>query len=115
MGKLQSIKLEGNYDTGQMFLHKVFGYRGVILFPWLARVFDRDMPSKTPRDRLLDTENPTFSTPIGGGVGKPEVKGRTHTYYQVLIGGRDTPYITHRAQTESVTFLGSHSENTRLE
>ena len=113
--KLQSIKLEGNYDTGQMFLHKVFGYRGVILFPWLARVFDRDMPSKTPRDRLLDTENPTFSTPIGGGVGKPEVKGRTHTYYQVLIDGRDTPYITHRAQTESVTFLGSHSENTRLE
>jgi len=113
VGKLQSIKLEGNYDTGQMFLHKVFGYRGVILFPWLARVFDRDMPSKTPRDRLLDTENPTFSTPIGGGVGKPEVKGRTHTYYQVLIDGRDTPYITHRAQTESVTFLGSHSENTR--
>ena len=114
VGKLQSLKLEGNYDTGQMFLHKVFGYRGVILFPWLARVFDRDMPIKTPRDRLLDTENPTFSNPIGGGVGKPEVKGRTHTYYQVLIDGRDTPYITHRAQTESVTFLGSHSENTRF-
>lgn len=97
-----------------MFLHKVFGYRGVILFPWLARVYDRDMPTKTPstRDRLMDTENPTFSTPIGGGVGK-EVKGRTHTYYQVLIDGRDTPYITHRAQTESVTFLGNHSENTR--
>ena len=97
-----------------MFLHKVFGYRGVILFPWLARVYDRDMPTKTPstRDRLMDTENPTLSTPIGGGVGK-EVKGRTHTYYQVLIDGRDTPYITHRAQTESVTFLGNHSENTR--
>merc|ERR1719320_29215 len=43
-----------------------------------------------------------------GGVGK-EVKGRTHTYYQVLIDGRDSPYITHRAQTESVTFLGNHS------
>ena len=68
-----------------------------------------------------------------GGVGK-EVKGRTHTYYQVhellifaksrvkivpishsqvLIDGRDSPYITHRAQTESVTFLGNHSENTK--
>jgi len=114
VGKLQALKLEGNYDTGQMFLHKVFGYRGVILFPWLARVYDRDMPTKSPntRDRLLDTDNTTFSTPIGGGVGK-EVKGRTHTYYQVLIDGRDTPYITHRAQTESVTFLGNHSENTR--
>ena len=55
---------------------QVFGYRGVILFPWLARVYDRyyvlctvtvyctgrgrDIPSKPPatgppRDRLLDT------------------------------------------------------------
>ena len=59
------------------------------------------------RERLLDTENPNM-----GAVGK-EVKGRTHTYYQVLIDGRDSPYITHRAQTESVTFLGNHSENTR--
>ena len=31
----------------------------------------------------------------------------------MLIDGRDSPYITHRAQTESVTFLGNHSENTR--
>jgi len=108
VGKLQSIKLEGNYDTGQMFLHKVFGYRGVILFPWMARVFDRDMPSKTH-----GIENPTFNTPIGGGADKAEVKGRTQTYYQVLIDGRDTPYITNMEQTESVTFLGSHSENTR--
>ena len=111
VGKLEAIKIGGNYDTGQMLLHKVFGYRGVVLFPWLARVYDRDLPNKTgqagARERLLDTENPNM-----GAVGK-EVKGRTHTYYQVLIDGRDSPYITHRAQTESVTFLGNHSENTR--
>ena len=113
VGKLEAIKIGGNYDTGQMFLHKVFGYRGVVLFPWLARVYDRDLPNKAgqasagARERLLDTENPNM-----GAVGK-EVKGRTHTYYQVLIDGRDSPYITHRAQTESVTFLGNHSENTR--
>ena len=113
VGKLEAIKIGGNYDTGQMFLHKVFGYRGVVLFPWLARVYDRDLPNKAggagTRDRLLDTENPNM-----GAVGK-EVKGRTHTYYQVLIDGRDSPYITHRAQTESVTFLGNHSENTRCD
>ena len=43
-----------------MFLHKVFGYRGVVLFPWLARVYDRDLPSKSSantREKLLDTEN----------------------------------------------------------
>jgi len=117
VGQLEPLRLQGNYDTGQMFLHKVFGYRGVILFPWLARVYDRDMPSKPPntRERLLDTDSPNFSNApnmAAGGVGK-EVKGRTHTYYQVLIDGRDSPYITHRAQTESVTFLGNHSENTK--
>jgi len=123
VGKLEQEKGDGqgNYDTGQMFLHKVFGYRGVILFPWLARVYDRDVPSKainTGRDKILDpdTSGPSLSSPTGGGglggVGK-EVKGRTHTYYQVLIDGRDSPYITHRAQTESVTFLGNHTENTR--
>jgi polymerase delta-interacting protein 2 len=106
---LGSIKLEGNYGTGQMFLHKVFGYRGVVLIPWLANVYDRDISNKIPntRDRLLDTDNPTLNTP-----GK-EIKGRTHTYYQVLIDGRDTPYITNRSQTESVTFLGNQSENNR--
>ena len=46
VGKLEPVKLQGNYDTGQMFLHRVFGYRGVILFPWTARVYDRDMPNK---------------------------------------------------------------------
>ena len=32
---------------------------------------------------------------------------------QVLRDGRDDPYVTHRAQTESVTFLGNQTENTR--
>ncbi len=31
----------------------------------------------------------------------------------MLIDRRDCPYITHRAQTESVTFLGNNSESTR--
>ena len=111
-----------------MFLHKVFGYRGVVLFPWLARVYDRDLPSKSSantREKLLDTENNlgAMGKEVKGkfagnpGEGLTEkifcVVGRTHTYYQVLIDGRDSPYITHRAQTESVTFLGNHSENTR--
>lgn len=27
----------------QLFLHRVFGYRGILLFPWLARLYDRDI------------------------------------------------------------------------
>ena len=38
---------------------------------------------------------------------------KTNPFSQVLIDGRDSPFITHRAQTESVTFLGNQSENSR--
>lgn len=68
----------------------MFGYRGVILFPWLARVYDRDASSKKET-----TESSSSSEASGdslSSVGK-EVKGRTHTFYQVLIDTRDAPYI----------------------
>lgn len=140
MGKLEPIKLQGNYDTGQMFLHRLFGYRGVILFPWMARVYDRDMPSGAGGGAIPKQAAKPPPEPVPGPSGAPssngkEVKGRTHTYYQVcytsklelycsiiassfvsrqvLIDGRDCPFITHRAQTESVTFLGNHNESSR--
>uniref|UniRef100_A0ABD2W488 ApaG domain-containing protein n=1 Tax=Trichogramma kaykai TaxID=54128 RepID=A0ABD2W488_9HYME len=101
VGKLEQPKVQGKYETGQLILHKVFGYRGVILFPWLARVYDRDLPNKKE-----GTEDGNFNA-----VGK-EVKGRTHTFYQVLIDQRDCPFI--RAQTEAVTFLGNHESSRSL-
>ena len=33
--------LTDKYPTGQIFLHRLFGYRGVILFPWTACIFDK--------------------------------------------------------------------------
>lgn len=101
VGRLEAPKPQGKYDTGQLFLHKVFGYRGVVLFPWSARVYDRDIPNK--RERNVDD--------AVSNVGK-EVKGRTHTFYQVLIDSRDCPYI--RAQTEAVTFLGNQDSSRSL-
>nr|CAD7605065.1 unnamed protein product [Timema genevievae] len=101
VGRLETPKIQGKYDTGQLFLHRVFGYRGVVLFPWLARVYDRDVPNK--RDGL---EDGNFNY-----VGK-EVKGCTQTFYQVLIDARDCPYI--RAQTEAVTFLGNQDSSRSL-
>jgi len=80
------------YDTGQLFLHKIFGYRGIVLFPWLAHVYDRDITSKIdegPHDPKEESK----------------IKGKKHMYYQVLIDARDCPHI--RAQTEAVTFLGN--------
>lgn len=42
VGKLVIPKLNEKYATGQFFLHRVFGYRGVILFPWRAKIYDRN-------------------------------------------------------------------------
>ncbi|XP_026740638.1 polymerase delta-interacting protein 2 isoform X2 [Trichoplusia ni] len=109
VGKLETPKSTGKYDTGQLILHKVFGYRGVILFPWLARVYDRDASNKK------ESKESAASSEAAGdslsNVGK-EVKGRTHTFYQVLIDTRDAPYI--RAQTEAVTFLGNQESSRSL-
>jgi len=46
VGKLETPKLQGEYETGQLILHRVLGYRGVILFPWLAKIYDRDISNK---------------------------------------------------------------------
>ncbi|XP_014249837.2 polymerase delta-interacting protein 2 [Cimex lectularius] len=101
VGKLEKPKVGDDYMTGQVFLHRVFGYRGVVLFPWIARVYDRDYP--TQHERILE-EMPNHD-------GK-EIKGRTHTFYQVLIDSRDCPHI--RAQTEAVTFLGNQEGSRSL-
>ncbi|XP_017864783.1 PREDICTED: polymerase delta-interacting protein 2 [Drosophila arizonae] len=59
VGRLLEAK-EGKYDTGQLFLHRIFGYRGVILFPWTARVYDRDLHN--PRKPTTTTTTTTTTT-----------------------------------------------------
>lgn len=93
VGIFETPKVEGRYVTGQLFLHKVFGYRGVILFPWSAQLYERD---KDEADKTREAED--------GSSGK-QVIARTLTYYQVLVDSRDCPHIN--AQSESVTFLGN--------
>ncbi|BES90435.1 Protein of unknown function (DUF525) [Nesidiocoris tenuis] len=101
VGKLESPR-STDYETGQLFLHKIFSYRGVVLFPWVARVYDRDSPVPRPSDRVAED---------GAPDGK-EIKGKSHTFYQVLIDTRDCPHI--RAQTEAVTFLGNQEGSRSL-
>ncbi|KXJ21843.1 polymerase delta-interacting protein 2 [Exaiptasia diaphana] len=102
IGRFQVPKAQGTYDAGQLFLHKVFGYRGVILFPWVARVYDRDRES-------IENEKNLEETPSNLSNISKELKAQTRTYYQTLIDTRDTPFI--RAQPEIVTFLGHDSDN----
>lgn len=49
VGQLNVPKPIEKYETGQLFFHRIFGYRGVILFPWLARVYDRDVVIKAEK------------------------------------------------------------------
>jgi hypothetical protein len=62
----------------------------VILFPWLARVFDR----YDGRSNVLPPYPKTAKSPH---TNVHEIRPRSVTYYQVLIDTRDMPYI--RAQT----------------
>ncbi|XP_064653314.1 polymerase delta-interacting protein 2-like isoform X2 [Lineus longissimus] len=115
VGILETPKLQGRYDTGQLFLHKVFGYRSIVLFPWVARVYDRDLGSKpeTSTTRTYDDGPIVQGRELNyTGTSSRAVKGSTHTYYQVLIDSRDCPYI--RAQTEAVTFLGNQENSQSL-
>lgn len=112
VGKLELPKAQGKYETGQLFLHRVFGYRGVILFPWLARVYDRDLPAQNKSIQAETTSAPAGSESPTPPNGTKEVQKKTHTFYQVLIDQRDCPYI--RAQTEAVTFLGNQESSRSL-
>ncbi|XP_058119449.1 polymerase delta-interacting protein 2 [Anopheles ziemanni] len=112
VGKLELPKAQGKYETGQLFLHRVFGYRGVILFPWLARVYDRDLPNQTKGNQLESGSSGTSGSTDGNSNTSKEVQKKTHTFYQVLIDQRDCPYI--RAQTEAVTFLGNQESSRSL-
>lgn len=51
-------KVDEKYETGQFFLHRVFGYRGVILFPWRAKIYDRNTYVSPYADSAIE-ENPT--------------------------------------------------------
>lgn len=120
VGRLAEPLLDSRYNTGQLFLHRVFGYRGVVLFPWTARVYDRDTQNNhniTDQPTASESDSDMYMSSMQDGVGEcqmdsvgKEVQGKTETYYQVLIDSRDCPYV--RSQTESVTFLGN-TENSR--
>lgn len=100
---METPKVLGKYECGQLFLHRVFGYRGVILFPWLARIYDRDQyqvkGNPVDPDQLKTTSKiPLPPTPdvledTDGSAINEAARGKTHTFYQVLIDSRDCPYI----------------------
>lgn len=79
--------MEGDYDTGQLFLHKLFNYRGVILFPWIATVNDADIilgSDEKYKEGFPEPVNPNRNNKTGEMKHK-EKRGHRHTYYQVRV------------------------------
>lgn len=111
VGVLSDQQLQ-NYAPGQIFLHKLFGYRGIILFPWTACIFDKQEDIHAASD-----PNPVASAQYDKAASEelektgPPVKELANklSYYQVLIDNRDIPYI--QSQPESVTFLSGPKSN----
>lgn len=66
IGRFVQPKSGGKYEMGQFFLHRVFGYRGVTLFPWTAKVYDRDARKKqsaqkyAPNCEYLPNDDPPY-------------------------------------------------------
>lgn len=74
-----------------------------MLFPWVAKVYDREKVAEVS-DVEADNQKQNVNK---------EVQKRTHTYYQVLIDQRDCPFIR-ALQTEAVTFLGNQESSRSL-
>lgn len=106
VGVLENPKLEGVYATGQLLLHRIFGYRGIVLIPWRAHVFESDVPVKG------ETAHDVDSVGDASNAKKDSLATNIEMYYSVLIDSRDYSYI--RAPTESVTFLGNQEKGKQL-
>ncbi len=68
----------------------------MILFPWLARVFDR-YDGRSSSLPLLPKSTKSSQSNVH------EIRPKSVTYYQVLIDTRDIPHI--RAQTGGEFFI----------
>lgn len=95
IGVLDQCKSDSNYEFGQTFFHKVFAYRGIILHPWTAHIYERnkDLVTAGKQDESAASKKCT-----------PKLE----TYYQVLVDTRDGAQMTSHS-SEVVTL--SKQEN----
>jgi len=96
-----------SYKTGQLFLHKQFGYRGVILIPWKTKVLES---LQSPTLPVNDGENEESVDILCGDVDNPVHERRDpELFYNVLVDATDSSYV--RASIDGVSFLGRDSGN----
>ena len=116
VGKLQQVLTsQHGYPSGQTFLHKTLGYRGVILFGCKIPFFDRSRDEKTSSKQ---GSNPLAFKPFHGLKKDPSKHSSVTSMgtqpdlrmiYQVLSNGVDTKDYSN---SENLTYL--HVNNTPL-
>ena len=99
------------YKTGQMFLHQVFNYRGVILFPWETQLYDRDIP---PSPKGKPKEKVFKKGSFGDKLSKDKSEKERITYYVVMIDSRDKNLISNRHEYDYVRLFGGTPEENFL-
>uniref|UniRef100_A0A1B6KU19 ApaG domain-containing protein n=1 Tax=Graphocephala atropunctata TaxID=36148 RepID=A0A1B6KU19_9HEMI len=78
IGRLDTPK-NTNYEPGQMFVHKLFGYRGIVLFGWLTRIYDQGATDVCRVSSAADKPTQMFN----------------HSYnYLALMDTRDSPFAS---------------------
>lgn len=92
-----------SYKTGQLFLHKSFGYRGVILAAWKTKTFQS---TNKPTTSLKDGDGEIDI--LCGDIQNPVLHPKSpELYYSVLVDASDSSYI--RGPVDGVSFLGRDS------
>jgi len=120
-GTAEPLRVEQKYATGQLFLHKVFGYRGVILVPWSGHLYDRDANVKAKPKETLTVEDEHSDEHIDDDAessskesdtttttthGQGQLEFTDVTYYQTLIHEPDATHIVRKMNPDSITYLG---------
>merc|ERR1719228_934588 len=117
VGKLQKpldpLDTSVSYKTGQLFVHKRFGYRGVILVPWKTKILENNI-SPTRALPVNDGEDGSETMDVlCGNVDEPDhVEHPAELFYNVLVDSSDSSYV--RASIDGVSFLTRDSASDLL-
>ncbi|EDW34276.1 GL21664 [Drosophila persimilis] len=112
VGRLVEAR-DDKYETGQVFLHRIFGYRGVILFPWTARVYDRDLhnPSKiTATTTATATATATATPPLEQGTKEASLRVKPTSATSPTLTPADVGWPESQpvgSRSESTTSMGT--------
>ncbi|XP_060084462.1 polymerase delta-interacting protein 2-like [Ylistrum balloti] len=77
------------YDPGQLFLHKSFFYRGIILFSWNSRILDITHVNTSDKHKEKSSKQTDVKSHHSD---TKRIKRSFQQYYMVLSDPRDSPY-----------------------